>query len=231
MKNSKAYFYTTIVLILLCCALNLITQRFGGKRCEMFGPNGSQTLVTEFPNFLSQEECDQLIALAEPNLADSLVYSGQQDDMNNARVSKQAWLTDEFNELVERISSKASEIVGLPKENAEDLQVVRYNAGGYFNPHYDACDGNEEFCSRMNSRAGPRYATFLIYLNDDFEGGETSFLKIDTHVKPERGKAVLFYNTDAKGEIIRDSLHSGNPVKAGTKWICNKWYYLNKWKQ
>ena len=64
--------------------------------------------------------------------------------------------------------------------------------------------------------------TFLIYLNDDYTGGETVFPRINKVIPPEKGKAIIFYNTDVKGNKIDDSEHRGNHV-TGTKWICTKW--------
>jgi prolyl 4-hydroxylase len=78
----------------------------------------------------------------------------------------------------------------------------------------------------MNGKEGPRYYTLLIYLNDDFEGGETVFPKINKFVKPKKGKAVLFQSVDHRGVIIDEAFHGGNPVSAGQKWIANKWIRL-----
>jgi prolyl 4-hydroxylase len=71
--------------------------------------------------------------------------------------------------------------------------------------------------------------TILVYLNDNFKGGETSFPMLDKKIKPEKGKAVIFYNTDTNGTILRKSKHAGIPVIEGEKWICNKWIHLNKY--
>lgn len=69
-----------------------------------------------------------------------------------------------------------------------------------------------------------RFATILFYLNDDMEGGETSFprwLNAETgqalKVKPERGKAVLFYNMLPDGNYDERSQHAALPVTKGEK--------------
>ena len=77
----------------------------------------------------------------------------------------------------------------------------------------------------MNNK-GPRYLTVLFYLNDNFEGGETIFPKINKLVKPKKGKAIIFQNVDNNGVIITQALHGGEPVKNGEKWIANKWIKL-----
>jgi hypothetical protein len=73
-----------------------------------------------------------------------------------------------------------------------------------------------------------RYLTFLIYLNDDFIGGGTHFPTLKYTTRPKRGLAVLFQNTDSTGNVLPDSLHGGDPVKEGEKWICNKWIHYPK---
>ena len=103
----------------------------------------------------------------------------------------------------------------------EQLQVVRYGAGQEYRPHLDAC---VEGCDRVNQPRINRRATLLVYLTDDFEAGSTHFPAIGTRVRPRRGDGVLFYNTDADtGGELPDSLHAGEPVTAGTKWVANCW--------
>lgn len=179
----------------------------------------------EIDDFLTHDECDELIRTAqERGLEPSKVYSADADNNDPTfRISDQTWIKQ-----ADSITQKVSRVSGKPTENFEELQVVKYEKGGFFTPHYDACDGDEAFCKRMTGNSGQRYMTLLMYLNDDFEGGETVFPKIDVSIKPKKGKALVFFNTDENGILIRDSLHGGNPVESGTKWICNVWVRLNK---
>ena len=75
-----------------------------------------------------------------------------------------------------------------------------------------------------------RFATILFYLNEGMQGGETSFPKwhnADTGdqlaVKPETGKAVLFYSLLPDGNMDERSQHAAVPVTAGEKWLINLW--------
>lgn len=80
-----------------------------------------------------------------------------------------------------------------------------------------------------------RFATILFYLNDDMEGGETSFprwLNAETKnkgsalkVKPERGKAILFYNMLPDGNYDERSQHAALPVTKGEKYLTNLWIW------
>lgn len=182
--------------------------------------------IREIDNFLSAEECDRLITLSTPHLETSNVYRGEKDAYDSSyRESRQAWLKDAADPLVADLSRRVAADAKMPVSHQEDLQVVSYGRGGFFTPHHDACDGLADFCDRMNGASGPRLWTYLIYLNDDFTGGETVFPKLGRSVKPKKGKCVVFQSiasaTDAR--LIEEALHGGDPVQSGTKWICNKW--------
>lgn len=189
--------------------------------------------IQEIENFITPEQCDHIIELSRPTLVPSLVYSDKSDVYNtNSRLSEQTWLKNNVDPIVEYISRKVADISGLPIENQEDLQVVSYKPGGFFTPHYDSCEGNSDYCNRMDGDSGPRYFTYIIYLNDDLEGGETAFPKLNIQVKPKKGKCVIFQSTlpPPDGRTILEALHGGNPVTAGNKWICNKWIRTNVYK-
>ena len=67
---------------------------------------------------------------------------------------------------------------------------MRYEKGGYYNPHYDACNSLDiDAKINMNGSSGQRYI-LLIYLNDDLEGGST-YLKIISISNQK--KECLFY--------------------------------------
>ena len=182
--------------------------------------------IMEIHNFLTDQECDQIIDLSRDQLIPSTVYDLEKNVYSvDTRKSQQCWLKDDI-PIVKRLSNKIKDFTNTHSMFTEDLQVVNYNPGGFFNPHYDACEGDEAYCRRLNQN-GPRYLTVLIYLNDDFTGGETVFPAINKSVKPEKGKAVIFQNVDEYGVIIEQAVHAGAPVKSGNKWIANKWIHLN----
>lgn len=181
--------------------------------------------IIEIQNFLTNEECDKIIELSKGNMFSSKVYSQNEDLYDNkTRISQQCWLNDN-DSFIKYISDKVKSYTNTHNNYLEELQVVNYKPGGFFTPHYDACVGNNSYCERMNDK-GPRYLTVLFYLNDNFEGGETIFPKINKLVKPEKGKAIIFQNVDNNGVIITQALHGGEPVKNGEKWIANKWIKL-----
>lgn len=167
-------------------------------------------------------ECERLIARATGSLQRSMTLGNVVSDV---RTSEQAWVdtTDEsVGDIVTKIRTRTAQMTGIFREDLfEQLQVARYEASQQYKPHFDACI---EQCDRDKRERIPRRATLLVYLTDDFEEGSTHFPAIDARVRPARGDGVLFYNSDADtGGEIPDSIHAGEPVRSGTKWIANCW--------
>jgi prolyl 4-hydroxylase len=180
--------------------------------------------IKEIPNFLTKDECNKIMELSQSRLIKSTVYTSNSDiEDKSVRISKQCWLTDLDDPFLVHLSKRIAQVTGTDVVSQEDLQIVKYDEGGFYKPHYDACNKETDDCARLNKGLGPRYITFIMYLNDDFQGGETFFPNIQTKIKPELGKAAIFYNVDNDGEILPKSLHGGLDVRGGSKWIANKW--------
>ena len=185
-------------------------------------------VIHEYLNVLTDEECTALREFASSRLVESKVYEGHSDSVTtDIRKSTQCWAYDHEHPVVAQISRHVEDLLGIPRKFFEAMQIARYGPGGFYKPHYDACVGTAEFCARMNKEFGShRYATFLIYLTEEFEGGETHFPRLPFTSSPKKGAALLFYNTTPEGAIIEESLHGGNPLRSGEKWICNKWIHF-----
>ncbi|MFT4979861.1 MAG: hypothetical protein ACI8S6_005773 [Myxococcota bacterium] len=99
------------------------------------------------------------------------------------------------------------------REN-ERLRIYRYAEGQYFRPHVDV--------QMELPGGGQTRASLMVYLNDDFEGGQTRFFArkprgssrkrnnpVTHSVVPERGSALVF-------DHLR--LHEGAAVSRGVKY-------------
>ena len=73
-------------------------------------------------------------------------------------------------------------------------------------------------------RGGNRTWTFMIYLNDTLQGGGTAFPNINEVFYPKRGRAVVWNNLKADGRGNPFTMHCGEPVEAGEKFIITKWF-------
>lgn len=176
-------------------------------------------------DFLSAAECDELIAYATPRLARSPVVgdSDGADRIHAHRTSRGAMLQRGECELVARIEARLSALTQWPVAHGEGLQLLRYEKGNEYRPHFDWFDPALPGPARHLERGGQRVATIILYLSDVEEGGATTFPEAGLQVQPRRGQALFFANTDRSGRPDPRSLHAGEPVQTGTKLIATKW--------
>ncbi len=181
--------------------------------------------VVLFGGLLSDQECDELVALSRTKLQRSTVVNAQTGayDVHPDRTSSGTHFERGENALVARIETRISELIGMPVENGEPIQILHYLPGAEYKPHYDYFDpalpGNE----KVLAMGGQRVATLVMYLNDVESGGSTVFPEVGLDVLPRKGNAVYFAYTTADGQLDARTLHGGSPVAAGEKWIATKW--------
>lgn len=125
--------------------------------------------------------------------------------------------------LVAAIEQRISVLTGTPAENGEGLQLLHYPAGAWTSPHFDYLQPTNDANRESVARSGQRTGTLIMYLNDVEAGGDTTFPVIGLSVSPRRGQALYFEYTNAAGQCDPASLHAGEAVRAGEKWIATKW--------
>jgi prolyl 4-hydroxylase len=172
---------------------------------------------------LAEDECDALIERARPRLKRSVAITAQTGvgQITGHRTSMGTWFRRGEDELIARIEQRLARLMSLPASHGEDLQVLRYGENNHYLPHFDYFTG-EGAAARM-TRGGQRVSTLIIYLNDVEAGGETCFPDAGITIKPKKGAAVYFHYCNALQQLDRLSLHGGNPVIAGEKWIMTQW--------
>ena len=179
--------------------------------------------VTVFADLLSAEECDALIQAARPRLSASLtvdtVTGGE--ELHPDRTSQGMFFSRGETPLVARLEARIATLLGWPLENGEGLQILRYPPGAQYRPHYDYFDPGEPGTPAILQRGGQRVATLIIYLFEPKGGGATVFPDIALSVAPTCGNAVFFSYGQPNPASL--SLHGGEPVTQGEKWIATKW--------
>jgi prolyl 4-hydroxylase len=179
--------------------------------------------VVVFGGLLSDGECEGLIALAKPKLARSLTVSTDTggEEINQDRTSSGMFFQRGENELVQRIEARIGRLLDWPVENGEGLQVLHYQPGTEYKPHYDYFDPAQPGTPTIVKRGGQRVATIVMYLGEPEKGGGTVFPDVHMEVAPKRGNAVFF--SYERPHPSTKTLHGGSPVLAGEKWIATKW--------
>ncbi len=179
--------------------------------------------VIVFGSLLSDDECDQMIALARTRLARSETVQTETgaSEVNEARTSQGMFFERGEHPVVRRIEARMAALMGWPLENGEGLQVLRYGPGAEYKPHYDYFDPAHSGTPSILKRGGQRVASLVCYLNTPAQGGATVFPDVQLDVAPLRGNAV-FFSYDRAHPATR-SLHGGAPVIEGEKWVATKW--------
>ncbi len=182
--------------------------------------------VVLFGNLLSDEECDSLVSLSRAKLQRSSVVNASTGayDIHPHRTSAGTYFNRGENELLQRIERRIAELVDCPLDRGEPIQVLHYEPGGEYKPHYDYFDPAHPGNREVLAQGGQRVATLIMYLNDVARGGSTVFPEIGLDVLPRKGHAVYFAYCDEAGALDVRTLHGGSPVGSGEKWIATKWF-------
>lgn len=173
-------------------------------------------LVARVHGLLLEEECDYLVARAEPRLQPSIIVdplTGKGSAHPHRDSSGIAFGPAEEDLVVRRITRRVAAASRTGVECGEPLQILAYDAGQQYRPHLDALPGV----------ANQRAWTMLLWLNDEYEGGETAFPEAGLTVRGKKRDALLFENVTADGRADPRARHAGLPVTAGRKWLATRW--------
>lgn len=88
----------------------------------------------------------------------------------------------------------------------EGYNVLKYRSGEHYGQHYDS-----------GTYAG-RHISIILYLNDDYEGGEIEFPPFGFKIKPKAGMMLMFPSNFAYR-------HIAHPVISGTKYAVVTWLH------
>jgi prolyl 4-hydroxylase len=188
------------------------------------GPRGefSRRSISRDPHIervdglFTQDECSFLIELADPRMQRATIFheAEQRFVEDPIRRSDKAGfsIVSEY-PFVRAINLRIAAATRTKVQCGEPLQVLRYEPGQEYRPHFDAIPGMEN----------PRVLTALVWLNDDYEGGETRFEELGISERGKAGDMILFANTLADGSPDERTRHSGKPVLSGVKYMASRW--------
>jgi prolyl 4-hydroxylase len=172
--------------------------------------------------FLTKPVCDWLIGLAKGRTQPARVYAPDGGAMieTNARSNSSIEFAPLNCDVVLLLTrARIAATIGVPAGALENSQVLHYEIGQQFTRHVDYLDPALPDVARR----GQRIVTFLIYLNDDFEGGETEFPRLAMNHKGAPGDALYFANLDPASAPDPRTLHAGLPPTRGEKWLFSQW--------
>ncbi|KAL7565800.1 hypothetical protein ACA910_015579 [Epithemia clementina (nom. ined.)] len=205
-----------------------------------YGDDGEEDgpWVVLLDHFLTPTECEILIALGaeqgyerSEDVSDVVNFDGTYGSrQSEGRTSTNAWCTDDCwnNSTVQTIHERIQELLQIPPNHYEFLQLLRYQVGQFYTVHHDYIE------HELTRPQGPRILTIFLYLNDVEEGGGTNFPDLDPPltVQPKQGRAVLWPSVlDENPMAIDDRTHhQALPVTAGIKYGANAWVHQGDFK-
>ena len=173
--------------------------------------------VATIAGFLSAAECDDYIRLGEATgfeEAPITTSRGMMMMMKDVRNNDRVMIDDPARALAlyQRLSDDLAprfQRTWAPVAFNERLRLYRYDIGQQFDWHRDG------YFQRPNGERS--FFTFMVYLNDDFDGGATSFSDDGfgfpggmLRITPAKGMGLLFHHP---------ILHRGDPVTTGRKYV------------
>lgn len=173
-------------------------------------------------DFMSGAECDAMVEIISQHLRPSTITKESDDEyFRTSRTSDLSLLKDP---IIAKIDERIAETLGIRASYSEGIQAQRYDVGEEFKAHTDYFElGTAEYVEHTAIQ-GNRTWTFMVYLNEGFEGGGTTFLAIDKDFHPKKGQAIIWNSLYPDGTPNPDTLHSGTPVTRGHKIIITKWF-------
>ena len=176
--------------------------------------------------FAAPEICDWLIQRARPLLSPAKVYDHDTGGARSEGVrtnSECHFSTHESDLLFLFLRARMERVTELPMRAMEATAILHYLPGQEFLPHFDFLDTASPGYAQNVAERGQRVLTFLLCLNDDYEGGETEFPVLGKRWKGHKGSALFFWNVEPDGIPDRRTAHAGLPPTRGEKWLLSQW--------
>jgi predicted 2-oxoglutarate/Fe(II)-dependent dioxygenase YbiX len=166
-------------------------------------------------DFFTADECQSAVDRSERAGYEAATVTTAEGAVRIAEIRDNARLIEEDRALAETLWTRARQFLPPTVDSwrgiglNERFRFYRYDPGQKFAPHFDG------YFERDNGERSQ--LTFMVYLNDDFAGGETKFYGADRDravervtVRPVRGMALVFAHLQ---------LHEGASVVQGRKYV------------
>ena len=182
--------------------------------------------IISFASIASPRECDWVRSKARDRLQRAKVFhTGTGDQaVNPVRDnSGTEFQLPQMDVVLEVLRTRISAATRLPVQIFEPTQVLHYAVGEQFRPHHDFLDPEAPGFAEQLRLYGQRIATVLIYLNDDYGGGETVFPRLGISYRGKTGDGLFWTNVDRESRPDPLTMHAGTPPTSGEKWVVSQW--------
>lgn len=172
-------------------------------------------------DFLSPEECAQLVAMIDADVRPSTSLSAAARPSHR---TSETCLLPTSHPLVAEVETRIADLLGIATSHSEALQGQRYMPGQQFKMHNDYIAAGQPYSEKIASEGGQRTWTAMVYLNAPATGGQTRFPRAGVEIAPRTGALLTWNNLDRQGMPNPYSHHEGAMVEAGAKYVLTKWF-------
>lgn len=178
-------------------------------------------------NFCDKSEALQFLNnLDHEKLEEAQVQTGRGQVINDVRTAKTGHLRDGESPFMDRMRRNVTGLFNLEPQASEPPAIIRYETGGEYKAHLDGGKIDEDALKSGKTPLNVRPYTGILYLNDNFEGGETVFPRLDVAISPRAGRLVFWQNYPVGASQPHPlAIHAGKPVTSGEKFIISFWMW------
>lgn len=194
----------------------------GVQRCRYTEVVSWSPRAFKIHNFLSYDECDHLVDLA-------IRHAGSTEAEIGKDIGKRfhQGLTTFFklpicDATIYNLEQRIAATIMVPADHGEMLSVMHFSEKEDYATHVDFFRPEIPVMKKLYDQAGQRVVTFLMYLSDVQEGGETAYPLAGKKIQPRKGMGATHFNCLPSGEVDEMSQHAGLHVKKGDKWFARK---------
>lgn len=184
--------------------------------------------ISIFSNVLNLADCAYLIFVSTPRMERANVIDPDSDMdgmVSDVRTSASTYIPFHLVDILSRyIELKIIQQTGEDLLLSEPMSILRYSPGEYYKPHVDYFNPKLKVSEGLLADGGQRTASAVTYLSTPGAGGGTSFPRLDIRVPAAAGNTLWFRNCNDEGDIETRSLHAGETVESGEKWVVTKWF-------
>jgi hypothetical protein len=176
-----------------------------------------------FENFLPQDEVEFILNECKKHEPEYDTHHSHGKSVNDHQIGNKIlkYFASYINPLIAKNATKfynMNQIIDIP------LHYAFHPSGTYLDPHTDVIGYIEEFGEKNGYEAQEKQFPYfwsghlanILYLNDDFTGGELFFPDFDFQIKPKPGMLVSFLGNT-------HYMHGVKETKGNTRYSCSLW--------
>lgn len=175
-------------------------------------------MVNEVHNIITDSDNESLM-----NYFNRDLQNFEATNSSNYLIANGLMINPSDDSFLLKFTDKILSIINKDWRYVDYINFMKYDVGGRFKPHSDFIDTSTSYNLEDLKNGGQREHTFLIYLNDDYVGGETHFNLMNKTIKPEKNKLVWWKNTLNDGSQNIATTHESKKIISGTKYLVGIW--------